>query len=182
MSLQYTLFHLTFFLFYVSAFYFISFLISSYFSTFHSFPFLLSFSCRASAFHLLPYYSAFHFLFHGSFLSRISKKKKDENQCISTLSLSLITIDLLEGRSNDANELDSVRQRREIENGWTGRKWSVRGSRREREGGEGTVLDAFAKPLETVLHNNLLEKWQRDAKMSETTPNSDDFFPPLRST
>lgn len=89
MSLHYTLFHLTFFLFYVSAFYFISFLISSYFSTFHSFPFLLSFSCRASAFHLLPYYSAFHFLFHGSFLSRISKKKKDENQCISTLSLSL---------------------------------------------------------------------------------------------
>lgn len=50
------------------------------------------------------------------------------------------------------------------------------GREREREGE--TVLDAFAKPLETVLHNNLLEKWQRDAKMSETTTNSDDFFPP----
>lgn len=73
-------------------------------------------------------------------------------------------------------QMSSIRQRREIENGWTGRKWSVRGSR------EGTVLDAFAKPLETILHNNLLEKWQRDAKMSETTPNSDDFFPLLRST
>lgn len=45
------------------------------------------------------------------------------------------------------------------------------------EGSERGVLDAFAKPLETVLHNNLLEKWQRDAKMSETTPNSDDFLP-----
>lgn len=44
------------------------------------------------------------------------------------------------------------------------------------EGSERGVLDAFAKPLETVLHNNLLEKWQRDAKMSETTPNSDDFL------
>ena len=93
-------------------------------------------------------------------------------------SLSLITI---EG-SNDANELDSEQQRREIENGeWTKRKRSVRvvegrGREREREGE--TVLDAFAKPLETVLHNNLLEKWQRDAKMSETTTNSDDFFPP----
>lgn len=50
------------------------------------------------------------------------------------------------------------------------------GREREREGE--TVLDAFAKPLETVLHNNLLEKWQRDAKMSETTTNSDDSFPP----
>lgn len=73
-------------------------------------------------------------------------------------------------------QMSSIRNSRGGKLRMGGREETVCASRGGRERGE-TVLDAFAKPLETVLHNNLLEKWQRDAKMSETTTNSDDFFP-----
>lgn len=128
---------------------------------------LFPFSCRP------PHFLSSSTLFRVSFssLSRIAKEWKPMH-----FSLSLSHHNRRKQMRKQTMQMSSIRNSRGGKLRMGGREETVCASRGGRERGE-TVLDAFAKPLETVLHNNLLEKWQRDAKMSETTTNSDDFFP-----
>lgn len=75
---------------------------------------LFPFSCRP------PHFLSSSTLFRVSFssLSRIAKEWKPMHFSLS-LSLSSQSKEANE-EANDANELDSEQQRREIENGWTG--------------------------------------------------------------